>query len=558
MRTLTPWTGFLWLVALILSIPLLMVVVSLAEPATEVWQHLARTVLRGYILNSLGLMLGVAMGTIAIGVSTAWLVSLCRFPGRGIWAWALLLPLAAPAYVLAYTYTDLLDFAGPVQSGLRAWFGWGARDYWFPRVRSLGGAIAMLVLVWYPYVYLNARATFLSQSARLLEAGRSLGAPPWRNFWQIALPLARPAIAAGVALALMEALNDYGTVKYFGVNTFTTGIFRTWFGLGERAAAAQLAALTLVFIAAIVLLEKASRGRSRYHQTQISSAYQPLYTLRGWHISVANLVCALPVVAGFVVPGVRLIQMSLRVAQPDPRFWQYAFNSIALATASAVIAIILALLFLYSYRVNPSRWVYLAGRVAALGYAVPGAVIAVGIVIPFGWFDNQMDSFMRASFNISTGLILSGTVVALLFAYQVRFLAVSFGSVEAGLSRVHPNLDEAARSLGKHPLSIIRQVHLPLIAQSIGAGGLIVFVDVIKELPATLLLRPFNFETLAARVYRLASDERLAESAPGALVIVIVGMLPVFLLIWTHAQQQRTDRRITGDQQALRLADRPR
>jgi iron(III) transport system permease protein len=547
-RKISPWSIAVSGLAALLSLPVLAVIAGIFSDATPIWEHLQATVLGTYISNSLGLMVGVGLLTIMIGTGTAWLVTLCEFPGRGVWEWMLLLPLAAPAYILAYVYTDLLDYYGPVQTALRSWFHWqSAQDYWFPAVRSLFGAILMLALVLYPYVYLLARSAFLSQSVSTLEASRSLGYSPWQSFWRVALPMARPAVAAGVSLALMETLNDFGTVEYFSVPTFTTGIYRTWFAMGERSAAMQMSALLLVFIFSLVILERWARRQQRYYQS--ANRYQPLpkYALRGLRGVAAMLACTLPVCGGFLVPAGALLQLMFASGSPaaqtdsdfpaaaaavEDRFWSFASNSLVLAGVTALIAVAIAIILAYGQRLDPSKINRLATQAAVLGYAIPGAVIAVGVMVPLGYFDNAVDGWMRSQFGISTGLLFSGTITALVFAYLVRFLAVSFGPVETSLGNISPNLDDASRSLGYGSSQTLRRIHLPLLRSGLLSAAILVFVDVMKELPATLIVRPFNFDTLAIRVYNLASDERLAEAAQPALAIVLVGLLPVLLLSW--------------------------
>jgi iron(III) transport system permease protein len=519
-------------IAFLISTPVLFVLGSIFTDSSEVWKHLAQTVLWRYITNSFLLMIGVGCGVLLIGVGTAWLVTMCRFPGSRLFEWALLLPLAAPAYVLAYTYTEFLDFSGPVQTVLRNLFGWGYGDYWFPNVRSLGGAIAMLTLVLYPYVYLLARVAFLEQSVCTLEASRSLGCSPWRSFATVALPLARPSIVAGLALALMETLNDFGTVQYFGVDTFTTGIYRTWFGLGEQVAAAQLAAFLLLFILWLILLERWSRRRARYYQNTARYRRLPSYQLRGIRALGALFACFVPLGLGFLLPAAILLDMTVKNASTtlDERFWGFVRNSFILAVITAFLGVAIALVIAYGLRLRSNAGMRLAARIASMGYAVPGSVIAVGILIPIGRLDNAIDAWMRSSFGISTGLLFSGTITALVFAYLVRFLAVSFSSVEASLGKIKPSLDDAARSLGLNSTNTLVKVHVPIMWGGLLTAGMLVFVDVMKELPATLIVRPFNFDTLAVRVYNLASDERLAEAAGPALAIVAVGIIPVILL----------------------------
>lgn len=525
------WTLVVVLIAALVMTPVLVVLSSVFADSSQVWRHLAATVLPRYVGNSLGLMLGVGLGVTVLGVATAWLVTLCRFPGYRWFEWALLLPLAAPAYLLAYTYTQLLSYFGPVQSLLRQLFGWQSiQEYWFPSIQSLWGAIALLSLTLYPYVYLLARMAFLEQSVRTLEASRALGCAPWRSFWTIALPLARPAIAAGLALALMETLNDFGTVQYFGVDSFTSGIYRTWFGMGERVAATQLAAVLMLFILTLLLLESASRRRARFYQCDSPLQRLPGYQLQGGRAIAAILTCLLPIVLGLVVPATQLVLLATRHARDtfNNEFWQLTLNSLLLATAAAVLGVLLSLVVTYGLRLVPSPLLRLSARIAAMGYAVPGAVIAVGLLIPLG----QLDQVFA---NWGLGWVLSGTALALIFAYLVRFLAVAANTLEASLQQIQPNFDDAARSLGQGPTQTLLKIHLPLMTSGLLTALMLVFVDVMKELPATLVMRPFNFDTLAIRVYQYASDERLAEASAPALAILGVGMLPVILLSWRIA-----------------------
>lgn len=527
------WTVFVIAIATLISAPVLFVLSSIFSDTGEIWSHLASTVLPRYLLNSFILMVGVGGGVSVIGVGAAWLVTMCRFPGSRLFEWAMLLPLAAPAYILAYTYTELLEFYGPVQMWLRETFGWASvSDYWFPDIRSIGGAIALLTLTLYPYVYLLTRVAFLEQSTCTTEASRSLGCNPWRSFFTVALPLARPAIMAGLALALMETLNDFGTVQYFGVETFTTGIYRTWFGMGERVAAAQLAAVLMLFIMWLILLELWSRRQARYYQT--SSQYQNLqqFRLGGMRAVGACICCLLPVFLGFLLPAGLLLEMSITESGESfrGRFWDYASHSLTLATVTAALGVAIALIMAYGVRLNRNLGMRLSTRIAAMGYAVPGSVIAVGILIPIGAVDNAIDGFMRSVFGISTGLLFSGTITALVFAYLVRFMAVAFGAVESSLIKIKPSLDDASRSLGYGPTKTLVKVHAPMMWGGLLTGAMLTFVDVMKELPATMVIRPFNFDTLAVRVYNLASDERLTEAAGPALAIVLVGIVPVILL----------------------------
>ncbi len=526
------WQPGIVLIALILAIPIFTVAGFLFQPSEDIWQHLLDTVLIDYISNSLLLMVGVGLGTFSIGVTCAWLTSVCQFPGKRVFVWALLLPLAMPAYIIAYTYTGMFDFAGPVQTAIREWTGWGYGDYFFPEIRSIGGAIAMFSFVLFPYVYLLARAAFLDQSVCVIEVSRTLGCNLWASFYRVALPLARPAIVAGMSLALMETLADYGTVSYFGIGVFTTGIFRTWFGLGDSAAAAKLAAILLLFVFTLVLVERASRRKAQYHHATNRYQQLPQYQLTGMKAWIACFACLMPLLFGFILPAVQLgfWAVDTYAEMVDESFVRLTLHTILLGLSASVLAVLLALLLAYGKRVIASKPVIASVRIVATGYAIPGTVVAVGVIIPFAWLDNTIDSFMREQFDISTGLILSGSLFAVMFAYMVRFLAVSIQSVEAGLGKIKPSMDEAARSLGYKPSHILLKVHLPLMKGSVLTALLIVFVDVMKELPATLILRPFNFNTLAVRAFELASDERLADSSTAALMIVAAGLIPVILL----------------------------
>ena len=520
-------------VAALIGLPVASVLTNIFSGGTgATWQHLASTVLPEYLGNTLALCFGVGSGVIVVGVATAWLTAMHDFPGRRFFEWALVLPLAVPAYVLAYVYTDFLQFVGPLQTGLREIFGWGRTDYWFPDVRTLGGAIAMFIFVFYPYVYLLARTAFIERASGMLEAARTLGLGPWRSFFRVSLPLARPAVAAGASLALMETLADYGTVSYFGVQTFTTGIYRAWFSLGDRIAAAQLAAALLGFVVLLLLIEQLSRGRARFHNTTGRNRPQADYTLHGARALVAVMVCAIPLFIGFILPAGLLLRLALTEgdAQFGRHFLTLAGNSFVLAGLTAVIAVALALLLAYGARLSKGFVARALNRLVGLGYAVPGSVIAVGVLIPVTRLDNWLAAQWLLWFGNNPGLLLTGGIATLIYAYLVRFLAVALQSVSSSLTKVTPSMDEAARSLGASQGETLRRVHLPILGGSMFTAGLLVFVDVMKELPATLVMRPFNFDTLATQAYTLASDERLGEASTASLAIVAVGLLPLILL----------------------------
>lgn len=526
---LGPLAIFAMVIALLMLLPMTVIIATVFTGSLDVWRHLADTLLWDYLSNSLLLMIGVGVGVLIIGVPAAWLVSVCDFPGRKFFTWALLLPLAMPAYIIAYTYTGLLDFAGPVQALLRELTGWQYGEYWFFNVRSLPGAIIMLTLVLYPYVYLLARAAFLEQSPSILEVGRTLGYGHRQGMLRLALPMARPAIVTGLTLALMETLADFGTVQYFGVSTFTTGIFRTFYGFGDAAAAAQLASVLLGFVLLLMALERYSRKQARYHTVKGRSIKR--IDLTKGKALLAIGVCVFPLLFGFFIPAGQLLYWSLFEAVIGESFAKLAWNSFYLAFVAALIAVCFALVLAYAKRsYERKKLVSISVSVAGTGYALPGTIIAIGVLISFAWVDHHLIDLVKQWFDIDIGLLLSGSLVALLFAYTVRFLAVSLGGIESGLQKIKLNVDHAAQLLGHKPFQVLRKIHVPLLKGSVLTAFLIVFVDVLKELPATLILRPFNFNTLAVRAYELASDERLIDAAPASLLIVLVGLLPVILL----------------------------
>jgi iron(III) transport system permease protein len=526
-------------VAVALAIPILVVAASIFLPGGQAWDHLVSTVLPAYIGTTLILCAAVLGGVVVVGVACAWIVTAWEFPGRRLFEWALLLPLAVPAYVVAYAYTDWLQFSGPVQAWLRSATGWGRGDYWFPEIRSIGGAAAMFVSVLYPYVYLIARAAFLEQSPSLSEAGRTLGLSARATFFRVNLPMARPAIAAGAALALMETLADFGTVAYFGVQTFTTGIFRAWLSMGEPIAAAKLSVILLAFVALLVTAERAARRRARFHAIT-PPARRLRRPLRGRAALLCMLVCAIPLAAGFVVPAILLVRMSVTGGDETlgPRFLRLALNSATLAVVTAALAVALALLLAYGARISRSPWASAVNRIVGLGYAVPGAVVAIGVLIPLTRLDHFIADLAERA-GLPTGLWLTGGIAALVYAYLIRFLAVALQTVDAGLARVTPHMEDAARSLGMGPGATLRRVHAPILRSSLVTAGLLVFVDVMKELPATFVMRPFNFDTLAVQAYNLAADERLAEASTASLAIVLVGLLPVVLASRRLVRDQR-------------------
>jgi iron(III) transport system permease protein len=464
-----------------------------------------------------------------------------RFPGARLFEVLLVLPLAFPAYVLAYAYTDFLSHPGPVQTTLRAVTGWGPRDYWFPNVRSLPGAALMLICVLYPYVYLLARTAFAQQSASAWLAARTLGQGPWGAFRRVSLPMARPGIAAGVLLATMETIADYGTVSYFNVRTFSTGIYQAWFAMQDRAAAAQLALCLLSFALLLAALERVQRGQAQSHMGGGRMGTLPPQRLAGTRAWAASLLCFLPVFVGFLLPVVLLATMASDSGQSlaDPRYLRFVGNSLTLAGLAALVTVTGAVLVGFRTRLHPGRGSRLLAMGAGLGYAVPGGVIAVGLLVPFAGLDNLIDAWAREHFGVSTGLVFTGTIWLLVVAYVVRFMAVALNAFDAGLATVSPRVDAVARTLGRSPPAVLAQVHLPILKGSVLTALLIVFVDTMKELPATLIMRPFNFDTLAVQAHRLAADERLHAAAVPSLVIAAIGLLPVILVCRNIAAEGR-------------------
>ena len=515
------------LFSLVLALPILGIFTALLNPhagSAEVLLHLFNTMLPSYLFTTLIMTIGVAWGVASMGVICAWLVATCDFPGKRVYEWALILPLAMPAYVMAYAYTDFFQFSGPVQSFLRAWLG-VSKLTWFPDPRSIWGAICVLSLALYPYVYLLCRTAFLERSPRLIDAARTLGASPWGAFWQVALPMARPATMAGVALALMEALADYGAMSYFGVQTMTTGIYRAWLGMGDRIAAVQLSAALLGVIFLLLMLEHVSRRQMRFAASGQRFRQIKPWRLRGKKAFWASTACAMPMLFGFVLPVVIMAYLALASGEGfQPRYWDWLGNTLFLSTLTALCAVILAVWLAYSARVSKGIWQAIANRMVSLGYAVPGAVLAVGILI------------LLAQLDIAW--LLSGSIVILVYAYLTRFLSSGLQTVEAGLSKITPSMDASAMSLGSGRWELLRRIHLPLLRRSLLTAGLLVFVDVMKELPATLVLRPFNFDTLAVVTYQLAADERLAEAAWPALTIVLAGLIPVIVLSRAMSQDK--------------------
>lgn len=529
-----PWTLAAMVGAAVITLPLIAIAVLAFGGSGETWPHLLSTVLPGSTANTLLLASGAAIGTAIIGTGAAWIVTMYRFPGRELLDRLLVLPLAMPVYIVAYAYADVFDYAGPVQTALRSTFGWTSpNDYWFPNIRSLGGAIGLFTLVLYPYVYLSARASFVQQSVCVLEVARTLGRTPAQTFWRVALPLARPALVAGLLLVVMESLNDLGAVQYLGVETLSASVFSTWTQRGSLAGAAQISLVMLGLVVVLIAIERHYAAGGTVSAATGRFRPIPFEDLSSWRAMLALLLVATPVILGFVLPVIILASRAFLHAHTIDvsAFGMAALNSLTLAAMVAILCVLAALLFAYASRFEPGRPTSLANRVVTFGYALPGTVLAVGLMSPLAGFDNALDGWMREHVGVSTGLILSGSLFAITLALVIRFMAVALGTISAGIGQISPNLDSAARTLGSGGFATLRRIHLPMLRPALGAAALLVFVDAMKELPATLLLRPFNFETLATYIYGLAAAERPEEAALGALTIVVIGLAPV---LWLH------------------------
>lgn len=526
------WSVGALIIAALVLMPILAVIWFAVTPTDNIWPHLLRTTLPRYLSNTLILMGSVGVITAAVGAGAAWLVVMYRFPGRQWLQWALLMPLAVPAYVGAYALVDLLEYAGPVQTALRELFGWTRpTDYWFPAIRTRWAAVLVLSASLYPYVYLLARAAFREQSGAGYEVARALGVGPLGRFWRVGLPLARPAIAAGCAVAMMETVNDFGTVDYFAVQTLTTGIFTTWLQGGNLGGAAQISILVLGLIVLLVTLEKISRRRSRFFTSARGQRPVEAVALTGFGKWIATLACMIPLTLGFILPVVVLSSHAFNAGQwVDPGLIRAFTHTLVVGGVAAVLTVIGGVLMVYGVRLSGKSLPRLLMPVTAIGYAAPGAVLGLGILVPLAVFDNKLADGVLALTGWDPGLLLTGTAAALVIAYVVRFFGIAQGAADAALGRVSPSLPMAARSLGQTAGGVLKQIYLPLVRASIGSTLLLVFVDCVKELPATLLLRPFNYNTLATRVHEKASLENLTQAAPAALVITLVGLCAVALL----------------------------
>ncbi|ASL28150.1 ABC transporter permease [Azotobacter chroococcum] len=528
------WYPIVFAIASLVLLPLSVLALSWHSVDGEIWRHLWDTQMPRLLGNTLTLLLGVSAGVTLLGVSLAWLTSLCEFPGRRWLDWALMLPFAIPAYVLAFVFVGLLDFSGPVQTLLREWFGSGLR---LPRVRSTGGVILVLVLVFYPYVYLLARSAFLAQGKGLMEAARALGQSPWQAFWRVALPMARPAIGAGLALAMMETLADFGAVSVFNYDTFTTAIYKTWYGFYSLSSATQLASLLLLAVMLVVYGERRARGVPRPSTERPRG--RALYRLRGFKAAAACAWCGLVFLCAFVVPLLQLLAWFWQRGRfdLDERYTGLILHTLYLGGCAALITVACAMLLAFARRLVPGRTMGAAVGLANLGYALPGSVLAVSIMLAFSYLDRELVIPLSEWFGGAGKPLLLGSLAALLLAYLVRFLAVAFGPLESSLARIRPSLPEAARSLGVGGPQLFSRLYLPLLLPGTLSAALLVFVDVLKEMPATLLMRPFGWDTLAVRIFEMTSEGEWARAALPALTLVLVGLLPVIGLIRRSARQ---------------------
>ncbi|OLQ87047.1 iron ABC transporter permease [Vibrio panuliri] len=518
--------------ALLLVLPIFAIFFTAIGETDELFSHLMSTVLPTYTFNTVVLALGVMLLSLVFGIPSAWLMAMCRLPTERILQWALVLPLAMPAYIVGYIFTDWFDFAGPIQIALRDLMGWQAGDYWFPDIRTLGGAIVVLALVLYPYVYLLCRAAFMEQNVSLLQSARLLKCSPWESFYRISLPLVRPAIAVGLSLVAMETIGDFGTVSYFAVNTLTTAVYDTWLGYSSLTAAAKISAIMLVIVILLLSTERYSRRKQKLFQSQFSSREDFRYQLQGWKKWAALTWCWGLVAVAFIFPlGQLLIYAYKYFAQSwTVEFQQYAINSLYVSLSAALIAVLIALVVNFYQRLSATRSAVAFMRFSSLGYAVPGTVLAIGVMVPVLFMDHLVNDIAKLMEWGRPGLIFSGSMFAIIFALVVRFSAVAIGSIESSLSKVSPSLDMASRTMGCNANQMLRRVHLPLIRRGALIAGLLVFIESMKELNASLLLRPFNFETLATYVYNFASDEHLELAAMPAVLLVLVGLVPLVLV----------------------------
>lgn len=529
MQTVLGWRYIPVIVAILVLIPVGTVMSSFLSPAGEIWQHLVETTLSRLLLNSFWLALGVAISSAVLGVSLAWFTAVYDFPGRKIFSWGLLLPLAFPAYVLAFVTLGLFDFTGPVQTSLRSWF--GTEIFWFPNVRSRIGVIIVMTLAFYPYVYLLARNAFLTQGKRSLEAAQSLGLNSTQGFFKVALPMARPWIASGVMLVLMETLADFGTVAVFNYDTFTTAIYKAWFSMFSLSAASQLASLLIIIIFVLIVIEQKFRSRIRYAETKQSSRMAPII-LTGWKSWAVAGFASATLFFAFLLPITQLFIWAIDVFAEEfnQRYLGFLWHSLILSGLSALLICAISILMIYSVRRHPDIVSRIAVRIATIGYALPGVVLAVGIYVPLAWVDNWFSQMAMQLFSIETGFLFQGTFVIMLIAYMTRFMAVGYNPIDSAMQRVTLSIDEASMGLGISGWSMLKKVHLPILKGGIFTAATLVFVDVMKEMPITLMTRPFGWDTLSVRIFEMTSEGEWEQAALPAVVLVLTGLIPIVML----------------------------
>ncbi|RZD20760.1 iron ABC transporter permease [Pseudoalteromonas sp. MEBiC 03485] len=530
--SLSRWQLIAWLIGLLLVTPLGFLLFESLQGDSDVFQHLFDTVLWDYTRNTLLLIVGVGLLSCVIALPLAWLTAYCDFPGRKQFEWALMLPLAMPTYLIAYVYTDLLDYAGPIQIALREWFGWQSPDdYWFFDIRTLTGAIIMIALVLYPYLFLIFKTALREQSFKLVQASQLMGLSPFKSFLRVSLPLGRGAIVAGITLISMEAMADFATVNYFAVSTLTTAVYDTWLGYYSLTAAAKISGIMLLILFLTIMVERFSRRNQAVYERQSSINSATLYRLKGYAAWAASLACMLVLLLAFILPVGVLIKYAIAYSDEawNGAFFNYAWQSFKVAVVVSIATILLSLLVLFYQRIAKQAYSLLPGRLASTGYALPGTVLAIAVLLPLTQLDDTLNNWLEP-FGLSPGLLLSGTLFAMIFAYVVRFYAIAHGALESSFLRISPSLDMASQSMGKGPLQTLWRVHLPLLKRGILTAGLLVFIECMKELPAALLLRPFNFETLATHVFQYVSDEQLELASISALFIVLVGLIPLYFV----------------------------
>ena len=521
------------LLGVVVFIPLLVLGFSWFDVDVGNWSHIATTLLPQVLENTAVMIVGISVGVLLLGISLAWLTSMCEFPGRKFFDWALMLPFAMPAYVLAFVFLGIMDFSGPLQSMVRSLF--GLPGNWFVEVRNAAGIIVVMTLVLYPYVYMLTRVAFLGQGQSVYDAGRSLGLTPFQSFIKVALPMARPAIIAGLSLALMEALSDFGAVAVFNYDTFTTAIYKAWFGFFDIKMAAQLATILLMLVLVALIVEKYLRGRSRYDENR-SRQWHRIH-LQGSSKWLAFSLCAIVFSMAFLIPSIQLLAWAWEVIEDlDARYLELFWHTLVLGVSAAVITVVGAFILAYNRRINSSRLSALSVRIGTLGYALPGSVLAVGVMISLVWVDQRIADFIESFFTIEMTLVFSGTVIALLLAYFARFQAVAFGPVDASLEKIRPSIRDASRSLGASSWETIRLVYLPMLKPGLLTAALLVLVDTMKEMPATLLLRPFGWDTLAVRIYEMTSEGEWERAALPAVALVLIGLIPVLILVKKSAK----------------------